>query len=263
MKILFVGDIVGKPGRNAVRQLVPRLREQHGLDLCIGNSENSAGGAGITPESADELLESGIDLLTSGNHTFAKREIGPYLDRPDSRQLRPANYPDGAPGRGHAVLTASSGARLGVINLEGRVFMKPLDCPFRTADRLIESLRAQGVRCIFVDMHCEATSEKNAMGHYLDGRVSAVLGSHTHVQTADERVLRGGTAYITDVGMCGPWDSVIGLRKENAIERFLTQRHSSFDLAQGEVYLQGAMVEIDETTGRARSIARVQQRAAE
>jgi 2',3'-cyclic-nucleotide 2'-phosphodiesterase len=263
MKILFVGDIVGKPGRQAVQRIVPRLREQHALDLCIGNSENSAGGAGITPESAEELLAAGLDLLTSGNHTFAKREIAAYLDRPGSKQLRPANYPDGAPGRGHAVVEAKSGARLGVINLEGRVFMKPLECPFRTADRLIQMMRDDGVRCIFVDMHCEATSEKNAMGHYLDGRVSAVLGSHTHIQTADERVLRGGTAYVTDVGMCGPWDSVIGLRKEAAIERFLTQRHSAFDLGQGDVRLQGAVVEIDDATGSARSIVRVQERLPE
>jgi 2',3'-cyclic-nucleotide 2'-phosphodiesterase len=263
MKILFVGDIVGKPGRNAVLKLVPRLRDQHALDLCVGNSENSAGGAGITPDSADELLGAGLDLLTSGNHTFSRREIAGYLDRPGSRQLRPANYPDGAPGRGHAVIEGRSGARLGVINLEGRVFMKPLECPFRTADRLIDALRRDGVRCILVDMHCEATSEKNAMGHYLDGRVSAVLGSHTHVQTADQRVLRGGTAYITDVGMCGPWDSVIGLRKESAIERFLTQRHAGFELGQGDVHLQGAIVEVDDATGRARSILRVQERLPE
>ncbi len=252
MKILFVGDIVGKPGRNAVRSLVPRLRSQHALDFCIGNSENSAAGAGITPDTADELLET-LDLLTSGNHTWSKREIGPYLDKPGCRQLRPANYPEGAPGRGYTVLDG----RLGVINLEGRVFMKPLEDPFRTADRLISQL---GVRCILVDMHCEATSEKNAMGQYLDGRVSAVLGSHTHIQTADARVLRGGTAFITDVGMCGPWDSVIGVRKEAAIERFLTQRHASFEVASGETYLQGAIVEIDDATGRASSIERVQER---
>jgi metallophosphoesterase (TIGR00282 family) len=263
MKLLFVGDIVGKPGRAAVRHFVPLLREKHGLDVCIGNSENAAGGAGITPEAADELLACGLDLMTSGNHTWSKREINGYLDRPGSRQLRPANYPGEAPGRGHAVVTAPSGARLGVINLEGRVFMKPLEDPFRAADRLIAELRAAGVRCIFVDMHCEATSEKNAMGHYLDGRVSALLGSHTHVQTADERVLRGGTAFITDVGMCGPWDSVIGLRKEAAIERFLTQRPASFDLASGDVRLQGAIVDIDEETGRARGIVRVQERLAE
>ncbi|HUJ27511.1 MAG TPA: TIGR00282 family metallophosphoesterase [Myxococcales bacterium] len=261
MNLLFVGDIVGKPGRAAVKHFVPMLREKHALDLCIGNSENSAGGAGITPDSADELLKS-LDLLTAGNHTFSKREIAPYLDRPGCRQLRPANYPD-APGRGWAVLTARSGARLGVVNLEGRVFMKPLECPFRTADRVLAGFHDEGVRCVFVDMHCEATSEKNAMGHYLDGQVSAVLGSHTHIQTADARVLRGGTAFITDVGMCGPWDSVIGLRKETAIERFLTQRHAPFDLATGEVWLQGAVVEIDDDTGRARRIERIQERMPE
>ena len=257
MKILFVGDIVGKPGRAAVQRLVPRLREQHKLDYCVGNSENSAGGAGITPESADELLQT-LDLLTSGNHTFSKREITPYLDKPGSKQLRPANYPEGTPGRGVAVL-----GKLGVINLEGRVFMKPLDCPFRAADKLVTKLREDGVRCILVDMHCEATSEKNAMGHYIDGRVSAVVGSHTHIQTADDRVLRGGTAYVTDVGMCGPWESVIGLRKENAIERFLTQRHSPFELATEDVRLQGAIVDIDDETGHARSIARMQERFSE
>ena len=262
MRILFVGDIVGKPGRMAVRHFVPALRERHGLDLCIGNSENSAGGAGITPDSADELLET-LDLLTSGNHTFAKREISAYLERPESRQLRPANYPPGTPGRGWTVLETRGGAKLGVVNLEGRVFMKPLDCPFRAADAALAEFRDAGVRCVLVDMHCEATSEKNAMGHYLDGRASAVVGSHTHIQTADERVLRGGTAFITDVGMCGPWDSVIGLRKETAIERFLTQRHAAFDLAHGDVRLQGAMVEIDDQTGRARSIVRVQEKLPE
>ena len=258
MKVLFLGDIVGKPGRAAVRHFVPVLRERHGLDLCVGNSENSAGGAGITPESADDLLEAGLDLLTGGNHTWSKREILPYLDRDGSRQLRPANYPDGAPGRGHAVLTSPGGRKLGVVNLEGRLFMKPLDCPFRAAERLVAELR-QETPCILVDMHCEATSEKNAMGHFLDGRVSAVLGTHTHVQTADERVLRAGTAYQTDVGMCGPWDSVIGLRKESAIERFLTARHTPFETAQGETVLQGAIIEIDDQTGRARSILRIRE----
>jgi metallophosphoesterase (TIGR00282 family) len=258
LKVLFLGDIVGKPGRAAVRHFVPILRERHRLDLCVGNSENSAGGAGITPESADELLEAGLDLLTGGNHTWSKREILPYLDRTGSRQLRPANYPDGAPGRGHAVVTSRAGSKLGVVNLEGRVFMKPLDCPFRAAERLVAELRQQ-TACILVDMHCEATSEKNAMGHFLDGRVSAVLGTHTHVQTADERVLRAGTAYQTDVGMCGPWDSVIGLRKESAIERFLTARHSPFEVAPGETVLQGAMVEIDDQTGRARGIQRIRE----
>ncbi|TMB26961.1 MAG: YmdB family metallophosphoesterase, partial [Deltaproteobacteria bacterium] len=161
MKILFVGDIVGKPGRAAVRHFVPLLRERHGLDLCIGNSENSAGGAGITPESADDLLEAGLDLLTAGNHTWHRREVFSYLDRPSSRQLRPANYPQGAPGRGHRVIATSDGRKLGVLNVEGRVFMKSIDCPFRTAERLVEELRGE-TACILVDVHCEATSEKQA-----------------------------------------------------------------------------------------------------
>ena len=262
MKILFVGDIFGKPGRLAVRHFVPRLRAQHALDLCVGNSENAAAGSGITPDLVDELLASGLDLLTSGNHTWSKREIFPLLAREGSRQLRPANYPEGAPGRGHAVIAAAGGRKLGVLNLEGRVFMKSLDCPFRAADKLVAELRAQ-TPCILVDMHCEATSEKNALGHYLDGRVSAVLGTHTHIQTADNRVLAGGTAFQTDVGMCGPWDSVIGVKKEGAIERFLTARHSPFEPATHETYLQGAIVDIDDETGRARSIARVQERLPE
>jgi 2',3'-cyclic-nucleotide 2'-phosphodiesterase len=258
LKVLFVGDIVGKPGRAAVRHFVPILRDRHGLDLCVGNSENSANGAGITPESADDLLEAGLDLLTGGNHTWNRREIVPYLERAGSRQIRPANYPPGAPGRGHSLVPTRDGRKLGVINLEGRVFMKPLDCPFRTAEKLVEELRRE-TRSILVDMHCEATSEKNAMGYFLDGRVSAVLGTHTHVQTADERVLRGGTAFQTDVGMCGPWDSIIGIRKESALERFLTARHAPYETARGESVLQGAIVDIDDQTGRARSILRVRE----
>ena len=262
MKILFVGDIFGRPGRNAVRHFVPRLREQHGLDLCIGNSENVAAGSGMNSDLADELFASGLDLLTSGNHAWSKREAIPLLKAAHGRQLRPANYPGEAPGRGHAIVHTKDGRKLGVLNLEGRVFMKSLDCPFRTADRLLAELRAE-TKCILVDMHCEATSEKNAMGHYLDGRASAVLGTHTHIQTADGRVLAGGTAYQTDVGMCGPWDSVIGVRKEAAIERMLTQRHVPFEPATREVYLQGAIVDIDDETGRARSILRVQERLPE
>lgn len=261
MKVLFVGDIFGKPGRTAVRRLVPRLLAAERIDFAVGNSENAKGGSGVTPEAAEELLGAGLDLLTCGNHTWSKKEILPYLSRPDSRQLRPENYPSGTPGRGHAVLE-KRGLRLGVLNLEGRTFMRPLECPFRAADRVVEELRRE-TPCILVDMHCEATSEKNAMGHYLDGRVSAVIGSHTHVQTADERLLPRGTAYLTDAGMCGPWDSVVGARKELAIQRFLTQRPSGREVASGEIYLQGALVEVDEATGRARSIRRVQQRLEE
>ena len=244
-------------------RLVPRLIVRERIDLVVANAENAAGGAGVTPEAAKELLAAEVDLLTSGNHIWAKREIVPYLEHADSRLLRPANYPPGSPGRGRGIASTPDGRRLGVVNLEGRVFMKTLDDPFRAAEAEIAALRAEGVTAILVDMHCEATSEKNAMGWFLDGRVSAVLGTHTHVQTADARVLPGGTAYITDVGMCGPWDSVIGVKKELVLERFLTQRPLSFEPARREVWLQGAIVDIDEATGKARSIARVQERLEE
>ncbi len=260
MKVLFLGDVFGKPGRQAVQRLVPKLIGRHGLDLVVANAENSAAGVGVTPDSADELLAAEVDLLTSGNHIWSKREIGPYLDRAGSRLIRPANYPKGAPGRGRAVVETPDGRKLGVINLEGRVFMKTLDDPFQRAREEVEALKAEGCRCILVDMHCEATSEKNAMGWFLDGQVSAVLGTHTHVQTADQRVLPGGTAFITDVGMCGPWDSIIGVKKELVLERFLTQRPMAFEPARREVHLQGAIVDLDDATGRARSIERVQER---
>ncbi len=260
MRILFLGDVFAKPGRQAVKHLVPRLIPKLGADLVIANSENSAGGFGVTPESANELLACEVDLLTSGNHIWAKREIVPYLEAAGSRQLRPANYPRGAPGRGSAVALTPDGRRLGVVNLEGRVFMRNLDDPFQAAEEQIRTLKAEGVVCILVDMHCEATSEKNAMGHFLDGRVSAVVGTHTHVQTADERVLPGGTAYITDVGMCGPWDSVIGVKKDLVLQRFLTQRPVGFEPARRDVRLQGALIDVDDATGKARSIQRVQER---
>ena len=188
MKLLFLGDVFGKPGRQAVARLVPRLIAREEIDLVVANAENAAAGLGVTPEAAEELLAAEVNLLTSGNHIWAKREIVSYLDEPGCRLLRPANYPPGSPGRGRAVIATPDGRRLGVLNLEGRVFMKPLDDPFRVALQEIEALRAEGARAILVDMHCEATSEKNAMGWFLDGKVSAVLGTHTHVQTADARV---------------------------------------------------------------------------
>lgn len=260
MKLLFLGDVFGKPGRQAVSRLVPRLISREGIDLVVANAENAAAGLGVTPDSAEELLASEVNLLTSGNHIWSKREIVAYLDEPGSRLLRPANYPPGSPGRGRAVIETPDGRKLGVLNLEGRVFMKALDDPFRVALQEIEALRSEGAKAILVDMHCEATSEKNAMGWFLDGKVSAVLGTHTHVQTADARVLPGGTAFVTDVGMCGPWDSIIGVRKELVIERFLTARPVSFDPAKREVWLQGAIVDVDDETGLARSIVRVQER---
>jgi hypothetical protein len=258
LKLLFLGDVFGKPGRQAVKRLVPRLISRHGVDLVVANAENASNGVGVTPESAEELLAAEVDLLTSGNHIWAKREVVPYLEAKGSRLLRPANYPPGAPGRGHAVVSTPDGRKLGVVNVEGRVFMKDLDDPFRAADLLVKELAAQGCKAILVDVHCDATSEKNAMGWFLDGRVSAVLGTHTHVQTADARVLPGGTAFITDVGMCGPWDSVIGVKKELVLERFLSQRPVQFEPARREVWLQGALVDIDDETGRARGIERVQ-----
>ncbi len=263
MKVLFLGDVFAKPGRTAVQRLVPKLISREGIDLVVANAENVANGSGVTPDNADELLAAEVDLLTSGNHIWSKREIVPYLEAPGSRLLRPANYPRNAPGRGRAIAETPDGRRLGVVNLEGRVFMRNLDDPFQVAEQEIAALRKDGVTAILVDMHCEATSEKNAMGHFLDGRVSAVVGTHTHIQTADERVLDGGTAYITDVGMCGPWDSVIGVKKDLVLQRFLTQRPVGFEPAKRHTYLQGAIVDLDDTTGRARSIVRVQERLPE
>lgn len=254
MKILFIGDIVGKPGRRAVRELLPWIVEENRIDLVIANCENAAAGFGVTSEVVEELLGCRIDVLTSGNHIWDKKEIMDFVEDYETL-LRPANYPEGAPGRGSLVVTIPGGVSVGVINLAGRVFMHPLDCPFRVADREIEKMkRKAGV--IVVDMHAEATSEKIAMGWYLDGRVAAVLGTHTHVQTADERILPGGTGYITDAGMTGPFESVIGIKRESIMQRFLLQIPNKFDVAKGDVRLQGVTVEIN-PNGRALSIERV------
>ena len=253
-----MGDVVGKPGVLAIRTLLPRLIARHEVDLVIANAENSEGGAGISAESSEALLGAQVNLLTSGNHFWTKRQILPWVEAHPELLLRPANYPEGSPGRGHTVIQTPDGRKLGVLNLEGRVFMKSLDDPFRVGERLVAELR-RTTPCIFVDMHCEATSEKNAMGAWLDGKVSAVVGTHTHVQTADERILPGGTAFITDVGMCGPLDSVIGIKKEQSIERFLTQRPNQYEVAKNLVYLQGVVVDIDDATGRGRSITRVRE----
>jgi len=257
MRLLFLGDVFGKAGLAAVRALVPALQAEEAVDVTVVNAENVAGGSGLTPDQAKELLTV-ADLLTSGNHIWSKREILPYLDAPGAPLLRPQNYPAPAPGRGVAVVRKGPFA-LGVVNLEGRTFMKQLDCPFRAADAAVTQLEAEGVRCILVDMHAEATSEKWAMGRHLDGRVSAVVGTHTHVQTADERILAGGTAFLTDAGMCGPFDSVIGMKAEGALERFLTQRHAKYEPAEREVWLQGVLVDVDEATGRATAIRRVRR----
>lgn len=256
MKILFIGDVIGRPGRQALSRRLGSLIDRHQVDLVVANGENAAAGFGLTFDVARELFDCGVDVLTSGNHIWDKREIYPHLeDQP--RLLRPANYPD-APGRGAGIFTTSAGLKVGVLNLEGRIFMNPLLCPFRTADALVEELRKQ-TRLILVDFHAEATSEKMAFAHYLDGRVSAVVGTHTHVQTADEQILPGGTAYLTDAGMTGAADSVIGMSKEIAIEKFLTQLPIRFDVAKKAPMINGVLFHIAEETGQAVAVERVRE----
>ncbi len=255
MKILFIGDIVGGPGRCVVRELVPALIEDFRIDMVIANCENAAAGFGITREIVEDLYRSRIDVLTSGNHIWDKKEVLEFIEDYETL-LRPANYPDGVPGFGSVVMPCSSGLQVGVINLVGKVFMRPLDCPFKAAEKEIEKLRRK-TKIIFVDMHAEATSEKQAMGWFLDGRVSAVIGTHTHVQTADEQILPQGTAYVTDAGMTGPFDSIIGTKKEAVLERFLLQMPNKFDVAKGNIRLQGVLITVDEQTGRSLGIERV------
>ena len=258
MKLLFVGDVIGKPGRRALLALLPRLVDQHRTDYVVVNVENSAGGFGVTPEVMAELEELPIDCYTTGNHVWDKREGVDLLDR-EPRLLRPANYPDGNPGKGLHVGETAAGIPVATINLEGRVFMNSLESPFVIADRLIASLASHAAKpkVILVDFHADATSEKQALGFYLDGRVSAVLGTHTHVPTADDRVLPQGTAFLTDVGMTGPYESVIGMRVDKVLKRFLLQTPSSFEVAKRDIRLAGAVLDIDESTGRARGIERL------
>jgi metallophosphoesterase (TIGR00282 family) len=256
MKIAFFGDVVGKSGRRGVVRTMATLRNTEDPDFVVANCENAAGGVGVDPGSARELLASGVDVLTSGNHVWAKREILEYISDSDVL-LRPANFAPTTPGWGYTVKTSRRGVPVAVINLIGRVFMNSYDCPFRSVDAALEVLGSKA-SVILVDMHAEATSEKVAMGWYLDGRVSAVVGSHTHVQTADERLLPLGTAYITDAGMCGPRDSVIGVKREQVLRRFLTQMPGRFEVADGPVLVQGAVVDVDESTGRASGVRRFQ-----
>jgi 2',3'-cyclic-nucleotide 2'-phosphodiesterase len=254
LTVLCVGDVFGEPGRKAVHALLPRLRKQHELDLVIVNVENAAAGFGVTPQIARSFLEHGVDVMTSGNHIWDKKEIIEYIAK-ENLLLRPANFPLGTPGVGSVVVKAGP-HKVGVLNLMGRVFLPLLDCPFRKADEELARLRAE-TSVIIVDMHAEATSESQAMGWYLDGRVSAVVGTHRHVQTADERVLPQGTAYITDLGMTGPTDSVIGVDKTLALERFLTQMPNRFEPAKGPIALHGALIKIDPETGRGLQIERL------
>lgn len=258
MNILFIGDIVGSPGREAIKKLIPGLRKEHKLDFIIANAENAAGGSGITPAVAEELFGAGVDVLTSGDHIWKKREIFQILNQ-EGRILRPANFPAGSPGSGWGLFETKNGIKVGVINLNGRVFMDALDCPFKVAQAAQEAL-SKDTKVIIVDIHAEATSEKVALGWFLDGKASAVLGTHTHIQTADEKILPHGTAYITDAGMTGPYQSVIGRRIENVLERFLTALPVRFEVAEGDIQLHGVVVGIDENTGKAESIVRVQKK---
>jgi len=255
MKVLFIGDIIGKPGRRAVSKLLPTLVNDNRIDLVIANGENAAGGFGLTRKVVEELFAMKIDVLTSGNHIWDKKEISDFIDEYDTL-LRPANYPDGSLGHGSVIASSIAGKPIGVLNLEGRVFMKPLECPFRVAEKKIAELR-QYTDIIIVDIHAEATSEKQALGWYLDGKVSAVLGTHTHVQTADERLLPQGTAYITDAGMTGPLDSVIGMKSEIIIRKFLTSLPARYDIAKHNVWLQGVILTIDDQSGRSTHIERL------
>jgi metallophosphoesterase (TIGR00282 family) len=261
MRILYLGDIVGRGARSFLRRELRSIRTREEIDFVIANGENASGGRGIDPNGVDELLDAGVDLITSGNHIWRHRSIEPVLES-EPRLIRPANFPPGSPGRGSSVVAARDGTRVGVVNLIGRVFMGASDCPFRTADAELDRIR-DDADVIVVDMHAETTSEKSAMGWYLDGRVALVVGSHTHVQTADERILPEGTGFLTDAGMCGPTRSVIGQRRKEVIERFLSQRPAHFEVAKGPLVLQGVFVDIDPVSGRAEKIRRLQQEGEE
>ena len=254
MKLLVAGDVVGKAGRNIIRSGLALLRSRDDFDLIVVNVENAAAGFGVTPDIAGKLFDWGADVLTTGNHIWDKREIFGYLER-EPRLLRPINYPDPCPGGGSFVATTASGIDVAVVNVQGRVFMPLIDCPFQAIDRELKALR-QKTKHVLVDLHGEATSEKMAMAWYLDGRVSAVVGTHTHVPTADERVLPKGTAYISDLGMCGAYDSVIGIEPETSLPRFLTAMPTKFEPAKSNPWMCGVIIDIDEDTGLARDIRR-------
>jgi hypothetical protein len=257
VKILFVGDIVGEPGRRAVKALVPRLRQQHGIDAVVANGENSAGGAGITPKTAEEIFSGGVDAITTGDHLWDQKEVTALLEN-EPRFLRPLNYPPGTVGQGSHLFPLKGCLPLAVLNLQGRTFMPDLDNPFAVVQSEVARLRAL-TKIILVDFHAEATSEKIALARLLDGQVSAVIGTHTHVQTADEQIFPGGTAFLCDAGFTGPHESVLGREIEPVIKRFLTHLPQRFEVAAKRVLLQGAIVEVDNDTGRARSIQRISE----
>jgi len=258
MRVLFLGDIVGRPGRDIIRNALASFRKKEKIDFAAANAENAAGGSGVTPEIAEELFKHGVDVITSGDHIWKKHEIYDLLESSD-RIIRPLNYPRGVPGKGSTVVDAAESGKIAVINLVGRVFMEAVDCPFERVRAELEGLKKK-TPVVIVDIHAEATSEKMAMGWYLDGVVSAVIGTHTHVQTADEKILPGGTAFITDCGMTGPHDSVIGRKKEKILTRFITQMPTRFEVATEGLEMQGVIVDIDEKTGKATGIKRVQEK---
>ncbi|HQA06447.1 MAG TPA: TIGR00282 family metallophosphoesterase [Syntrophomonadaceae bacterium] len=254
MNLLVIGDIVGRPGRQAVRDLLPDLVRQYNIEFIIANAENASGGRGLTREVMQELLGAGIDVLTMGNHVWDNKEIFNFIDD-QPRIIRPANYPQPCPGQGYHVYQAGFNLKIAVINVSGRVYMPALDCPFRTVDQILSNL--PDVDCIIIDIHAEATSEKQAFAYYFDGRATAVLGTHTHIQTADERILPEGTAYITDLGMTGPIESVLGMERQIVIQKFLTQRPVRFEVAKGPSQLQGVVLELDEKTHKVTQIRRI------
>ena len=254
MKILFLGDICGSSGREMVKEYLPRLKRKYQPSIIVANGENSANGRGITEKIAKELYASGVHAITLGNHTWDNKEIFDCIDK-DSRMIRPANFPPGTPGKGITYVSSPEG-ELAIINLQGRAFLPPLDCPFTIADRLVEEARKR-TKYIFVDFHAEATSEKQAMGWYLDGRISAMVGTHTHVQTADERILPHGTGYLTDAGMCGPSDGILGMDREAVIKKFLTQLPVRFEVASGPTQLNAVLFTLQKETGRAAKIQRI------
>lgn len=256
MRVLFIGDIVGKPGRNAVSAFLPELVKEYSFDLIIANAENASGGRGLTKDVACELFDSGIDFLTMGNHVWDQKEILKFIDE-ENRLIRPANYPKGVPGKGYGIVI-KNGIKTGIINLSGRIFLAPLENPFTMVMQIVNSIAAE-TPVIIVDFHAEATSEKVALGWFLDGKVSAVIGTHTHIQTADARILNRGTAYITDVGMTGPRDSVLGVKKEIVINNFLTQMPVRFEVASGAIQINAVILDIDEITGRTRTIIPFQE----
>lgn len=260
MRLLFIGDIFAKPGRRAVKDLLPVIKEQHSVDFTVANGENAAGGFGLSGDIAQELLSYGIDVITSGNHIWNSNDIAEYLKK-TNRVLRPLNYPPESPGLGFCTIPWGN-IKISVINAMGRVFMSNLDCPFRRIEEALEGLKGSAT-VIVVDIHAEATSEKKAMGYFLDGKVSLVAGTHTHVQTADETILPRGTAYITDVGMTGSFDSVIGVEKDIIIHRFYTQLPKKFEPAKNDIRLNSVLVEVDEKTGRALDIKRVNMKLSE